>query len=121
MTDRATERAIAMWDDGARWDEILGTLRGEGSSKVECIRATVEILRLPLPDAKRIVHESRAWADRRDDDDQFHDALEAEFRAERPAADSPPGPRHRSLWHGCGTAETKTGSCVRARNSKKPR
>ena len=34
------------------------------------------------PDAKRIVHESRAWADRRENDDQFHDALEAEFRAE---------------------------------------
>ncbi|MDQ1504662.1 MAG: hypothetical protein QOD57_2389, partial [Actinomycetota bacterium] len=51
-------------------------------TKVECIRATVEILRLPLADAKRIVHESRAWADRREDGDRFHEVLEAEFRAE---------------------------------------
>ena len=82
MIGEVTERATAMWDDGARWDEILGTLRDEGFSKVECIRATVEILRLPLSDAKRIVHESRAWADRREDDDRFHEVLEAEFRAE---------------------------------------
>lgn len=82
MIGEVTERATAMWDDGARWDEILGTLRDEGFSKVECIRATVEILRLPLADAKRIVHESRAWADRREDDDRFHEVLEAEFRAD---------------------------------------
>ena len=82
MICEVTERASAMWDDGARWDEILGTLRDEGYSKVECIRATVEILRLPLADAKRVVHDSRAWADRREDDDRFHEVLEAEFRAE---------------------------------------
>ena len=82
MIGEVTERATAMWDDGARWDEILETLRAEGFSKVESIRATVEILRLPLADAKRLVHESRAWADRRADDDRFHEVLEAEFRAE---------------------------------------
>jgi hypothetical protein len=82
MIGEVTERASEMWDEGARWDEILQTLCGEGFSKVDCIRATVEILRLPLADAKRIVHESRAWADRREADDQFHDVLEAEFRSE---------------------------------------
>jgi hypothetical protein len=82
MIDHVTGRAIALWDAGARWDEILEALRNEGFSKVDCIRATVEILRLPLADAKRIVHESRAWADRREDDDRFHEVLEAEFRAE---------------------------------------
>ena len=82
MIGEVTERASAMWDDGARWDEILGTLRDEGYSKVECIRATVEILRLPLADAKRVVHDSRAWADRREDDDRFHEVMETEFRAE---------------------------------------
>ncbi len=82
MIGHVTERATAMWDDGARWDEILETLRAEGFSKVESIRATVEILRLPLADAKRLVHESRAWADRRAEDDRLHEDLEAEFRAE---------------------------------------
>lgn len=82
MIGQVTERATAMWGVGARWDEILETLRAERFSKVDCIRATVEILRLPLADAKRIVHDSRAWGDRRKSDEQFHDVLEAEFRAE---------------------------------------
>ena len=82
MIDHVTERATALWDAGARWDEILEALRNEGLSKVDCIQATVEILRLPLADAKRIVHESRAWADLRERDDEFHDTLEATFRAE---------------------------------------
>jgi hypothetical protein len=82
MIGEATERATALWDEGARWNEILASLRAEGFSKVDCIRATVEILRLPLVDAKRIVHESQAWADRRETDDQFHDVLDATFRTE---------------------------------------
>jgi hypothetical protein len=82
MIDQVTERATTMWNNGARWDEILGSLRAEGFSKLDCIRATVDILRLPLADAKRVVHESRAWADRRETDDQFHDVLEATFRTE---------------------------------------
>jgi hypothetical protein len=79
---RATERATALWDEGARWGEILESLRAEGFSKVDCRRATVEILRLPLADAKRIVHESPAWADRRKKDEEFHDVLEVAFSAE---------------------------------------
>jgi hypothetical protein len=71
-----------MWNDGARWDAVLEGLRMESFSKVECIRATIELLRLPLADAKRIVHESRAWADRREADDRFHDVLVAELQAE---------------------------------------
>lgn len=82
MIGHVTERATAMWDDGARWDEILESLRAEGFSKVESIRATVEILRLPLADAKRLVHESRAWADRRADDDRLHEVLESKLRTE---------------------------------------
>ena len=51
MIGQATERATALWDQGARWDEILASLRAEGFSKVDCIRATVEIraCRWPTP------------------------------------------------------------------------
>ena len=70
-----TERATEMWGQGARWDEILKTLRREGFSKMDCVRATVERLRLPLADAKRLVHESGAWADRREADDQLQDSF----------------------------------------------
>lgn len=71
-----------MWEGGVRWDAILEALRNEGFSKVDCIRATVEVLRLPLAGAKRIVHESRAWADQREHDDEWHDALIGELEAE---------------------------------------
>jgi len=36
----------------------------------------------PPNDAKRLVHESRAWADRRELDDEFHEVLEVELRTE---------------------------------------
>src|SRR5437879_13905554 len=70
MIGQVIERATVMRDEGARWDAILEALRSEGFSKVDCIRATVEILRLPLADAKRIVHDSRAWADRRKNEER---------------------------------------------------
>lgn len=76
------ERASVMWDEGARSDAILEALRNEGFSKIDCIRATVEVLGLPLADAKRVVHESHAWADRREHDDKSHDTLVAELQAE---------------------------------------
>jgi len=60
----------------------MQTLRAESYSKADCIRASVEVLRLPLADAKRLVHESQVWRDVRDADDEWHDALIAELRAE---------------------------------------
>ena len=86
MTRGVTAQAKGMWDEGGRWDEILVRLRAEGFSKVDCIRATVELLRLPPTDAKRLVHESRAWAGRRESDDEFHEVLEVEFRTEASGA-----------------------------------
>lgn len=77
MTGEVTARATEMWDEGARWDAILLRLRAEGFSKVDCIWATVKLLRLPLADAKRVVHDSRAWADRRVADGPFHESLPA--------------------------------------------
>jgi hypothetical protein len=85
----ATERAAALWAEGQRWDAVLRTLRAEGYSKTDCIRASVDVLRLPLADAKRLVHGSDVWRDVRDADEQWHDALVTELRAE------PSQPEHR--------------------------
>jgi ribosomal protein L7/L12 len=79
VSTQVTDRAASLWDDGARWDAILATLRAEGFTKVDCIKATVELLRLPLADAKRVVHDSRTWADVRGRDDEWHDTLAAEL------------------------------------------
>ncbi|MGH3369519.1 MAG: hypothetical protein ACRDPR_05920 [Nocardioidaceae bacterium] len=76
-----TERAAALWQAGERWDAILGALRAEGFSKIDCIKATVKQLRLPLGDAKRIVHDSAAWADVRERDDELLDRLASEVEA----------------------------------------
>ncbi|MEA2971803.1 MAG: hypothetical protein QOG82_261 [Actinomycetota bacterium] len=81
MSTQATDRAASLWEDGARWDAILATLPAEGFTKVDCIKATVELLRLPLADAKRVVHDSQTWADVRGGDDEWHDSLVAELDA----------------------------------------
>lgn len=81
MIAPVTERAAALWQAGERWDAILGVLRAEGFSKVDCIKATVDQLRLPLGDAKRIVHDSATWADVRERDDDLLDRLASEVEA----------------------------------------
>jgi hypothetical protein len=81
MIAPVTERAAALWQAGERWDAILGSLRAEGFSKVDCIKATVDQLRLPLGDAKRIVHHSAAWADVKDRDDEWQERLVSEVEA----------------------------------------
>ena len=81
MIAPVTERAAALWQAGERWDAILGALRAEGFSKIDCIKATVDQLRLPLADAKRVVHDSAAWADVREHDDKLLDRLASEVEA----------------------------------------
>lgn len=78
MIAPVTERAAALWQMGERWEAILEVLRAEGFSKVDCIKATVEQLRLPLGEAKQIVHDSAAWADVRDGDEVWHESLATE-------------------------------------------
>ena len=81
MIADVTDRAATLWQTGERWDAILGALRAEGFSKVDCIKATVQQLRLPLADAKRVVHDSAAWADVREQDDELLDRLASEVEA----------------------------------------
>ena len=57
------------------WEAVLKILRSEGFSKTECIRATVEVRGLSLPDAKRLVHESETWSDVRGSHDQLVDEV----------------------------------------------
>jgi ribosomal protein L7/L12 len=63
--------------DRGEWSAVLTQLRGEGFSPVESIKVTRAVLHVSLAEAKTIVHESRAWADRRADFDQLHDTAEA--------------------------------------------
>jgi hypothetical protein len=82
MKTDATDRAMSLWSAGKRWDDVLETLRDEGYTKIDAVRASVEILRLPLADAKPLVHGSRVWRDVRAADEHLHDKLVATIRAE---------------------------------------
>ena len=75
--------ARAVLDDTGSGDATLAVLRSEGFTKVQSVRATVDVLGKPLDEAKALVHRSRAWADRQPQDEAFHAALDV---AENPSA-----------------------------------
>ncbi len=56
------------------WDEVLAQLRADGFSPVESMKVTRAVLQLSLRDAKRLVHESPAWADQSEAWDELQDA-----------------------------------------------
>jgi hypothetical protein len=60
-------------------DKLLKDLREKGFSKIGSIDILVQLGVCRLNEAKTIVHENAAWADRRDEDDRFHDEIEREI------------------------------------------
>ena len=56
-------------------DEAIAVLRAAGASQVECIVALQSVRRYTLEEAKRVVHESHAWADVRHRDEALWDEL----------------------------------------------
>jgi hypothetical protein len=57
------------------WDAVLGRLRADGFSPVESIKVTRAVLGVSVGEAKRIVHESTAWADARAPFEELQDAV----------------------------------------------
>ena len=74
------EGARRMLADGASIEEVLVFLRQHEYSKIASIKAVRQLLGVDLREAKRIVHLSDAWQDRRQQDDEFHEALEEAVR-----------------------------------------
>jgi hypothetical protein len=60
---------------GAIENEVLGRLRQHGLEKIDSIAVLKTATGMSLADAKRVVHFSPAWADRREQDDALGDAL----------------------------------------------
>ena len=67
---------------GRSLEAVVADLKNEGFSRVDSIRAVVEITGASLGDAKLIVHRSQAWEDVRQETEDFHVALETELRVE---------------------------------------
>lgn len=57
--------------------DIIAELRRLGLSKVQSIKFLVDEGWGSLAAAKEAVHKNPAWADTRDDDEKFHETLEA--------------------------------------------
>ena len=72
-----TTSATASPDD---WERALAQLRADGFSPVESIKVTRAVLQVSLGEAKRIVHESQAWADRRAEFEQIHEVAASSLR-----------------------------------------
>jgi hypothetical protein len=72
--------------------ECCALLRARGLSKVESIVVLAQALGLSLDAAKRTVHFSAAWSDRRASDEQFHEDLERALRQVEAGEDSPEAP-----------------------------
>jgi hypothetical protein len=67
---------------GRSLEGVVADLKNEGFSRVDSIRAVVEITGASLGDAKLIVGQSQAWEAVRQETEDFHVALEAELRSE---------------------------------------
>jgi ribosomal protein L7/L12 len=60
------------------WDDVLVQLRSDGFSPIDAIKITRVVRQVGLGEAKRIVHDSSAWADARElFDDLQENALAA--------------------------------------------
>jgi hypothetical protein len=69
----------------AQWrgeEDIVLFLRQHGCSKLESIAILKSALDVDLGQAKKIVHFSEAWKDRRLEDEKFHKDLETALKNE---------------------------------------
>ncbi len=77
-----------MMREGKSTEEVLVYLRSQGCTKAESMWALEDFASLSHYEAKRAVHESKAWADQRESDEALHEQLETELRAStRPRSD----------------------------------
>ncbi len=62
-------------------NSVLVRLRTDGASKVHSIAALCGALDWRIQDAKALVHNSAAWEDVRERDEQFHEDFERAIQA----------------------------------------
>ena len=70
------EASRRLLESGASNEDVLGLLRREGCEIITSIRILAAAAGMNTNDAKRIVHFSKSWADRRDANDRLHRAID---------------------------------------------
>jgi ribosomal protein L7/L12 len=73
--DRLLADARELLDDEHDIEQVLRFLRAAGFGMIDSIKATMALTGVPLGEAKRLVHTSAAWADRRAEHDALHRAV----------------------------------------------
>lgn len=66
-----------MMEAGMDQQQVIFQMRAAGLHIVDCIRLTRDLYNIRQGDAKRLVHDSDAWASMRGEYDAFHDMAEA--------------------------------------------
>jgi hypothetical protein len=69
-------RCRSLKDDGASKEDVLSFLRRAGFSQVFSVMVIVSVWNVSLQEAKECVHLSPTWADRKKDNDDFHNLLD---------------------------------------------
>jgi hypothetical protein len=62
-------------EHGASVEDLIRILRFDGFSKVQSVKALVDLSVANLTTAKELIHTSATWADVRKRDDEFHRKL----------------------------------------------
>ena len=71
---------VSLVSSGMDKEGLMRAMRERGLSKIESMRMLRDHGGMTLRDAKRIVHLSSAWADRKEVDEVFHGAAECAAR-----------------------------------------
>jgi hypothetical protein len=66
-----------IWLGNNDTEVALTNMRNSGASPIECIIALSKFKGMSLFDAKVFVHDSKAWADMKDDFDNLHAKIDA--------------------------------------------
>jgi hypothetical protein len=73
--EAAVAKCRTLHAEGLSEEQMVEFLRKEGLSKVQSIYVICQATGLKPADVKACVHDSPAWADVRERDDEFHDSL----------------------------------------------
>ena len=66
---------MKIFNDTNDIEYVLTYLRDNGYSKVQSMQILIELQKIDLDEAKRIVHLSKVWADTYSRDENIHDAI----------------------------------------------
>jgi len=90
IPDQIRKNLTAMAARGEGVDAMIARMKQDGLPKVQSIRLLSDVAHIRLGEAKKKVHFSPVWEDRRESDDAFHETALRAFRAAEPSSEAEP-------------------------------